>query len=60
MWCFHKWAKWSDPHNGIFSKSEGSIGYFSVCQMRICDKCGKAEYRKLPQMRSLEELKRER
>lgn len=58
MFCWHKWGRWSDPHNGIFAKSDGSVGYFSVCQLRICEKCGKAEYRRLPQMRSLDELRK--
>lgn len=57
MFCWHNWNKWSDPHNGIFAPSDGSIGYFSVCQIRTCAKCGVAEYRRLPQMRSLAELK---
>lgn len=59
-WCWHDWDKWSTPHNGIFSESDGSIGYFSVAQLRVCKKCGVAEYRKLPKMRSLEELKKEK
>ena len=59
MWCWHKWKKWSDPYNGIFADSDGSIGYFSVCQMRICEKCGIAQHRRLPKMRSLAELKKE-
>lgn len=59
MFCWHKWGKWSDPHNGIFVPSHSSLGYFAVCQLRICEKCGKAEYRRLPKMRSLEELRKE-
>lgn len=52
MFCWHRWGKWSAPTKGIFSPSDGSIGYFSVCQLRECEKCGLAEYRRLPQMRS--------
>ncbi len=58
--CWHKWGKWSNPVNGILEKSSHSIGYFNVCQMRVCEKCGIAETRKLPNMRSLEELRKER
>lgn len=58
MFCWHKWERWSNPHNGIFG-GDGSIGYFSVCQMRICEKCGKADYRRLPKMRSLDELRKD-
>lgn len=60
MICWHRWGRWSSPHNGIFMKSESAIGYFAVCQLRECDKCGKAEYRRLPKVRSLDELKKER
>lgn len=56
-WCWHKWGRWSSPHNGVFEKSSHSMGYFSVCQLRECEKCGKAEFRRLPQMRSLDGLK---
>ena len=59
FFCWHSWGKWSDPHNGIFAPTDGSIGYFSVCQMRICEKCGKADYHRLPKMRSLKELRKE-
>ncbi len=34
MFCWHKWGKWSAPSQGIFTPSDGSIGYFSVCQLR--------------------------
>lgn len=57
---FHAWGKWSSPHNGIFSDSDGSVGYFSVAQLRECNDCGKAEYRRLPKMRSLDELRKEK
>lgn len=60
MFCWHKWNKWSDPVNGIMEKTSHSTGYFRVVQMRICSKCGKAECRSLPKMRSIEELKKER
>ena len=30
-----------------------------ILELRECEKCGKAKYRRLPKMRSLEELKRE-
>lgn len=58
-WCWHDFAKWNDPVNGIYAKSDHSIGYFGVCQMRTCNKCGLAQYRRLPKMRSLESLKSE-
>lgn len=57
MFCWHDWEKWSEPHNGIFG-AKNEYGYFAVCQMRICRKCGKAEYRRLPKMRSLDELRK--
>lgn len=56
MICWHRWGKWSSPTNGIFAPTD-SVGYFAVCQLRLCEKCGKADYRRLPRMRSLEELK---
>lgn len=56
MFCWHLWQKWSDPHNGVFGDDTG-FGYFAVAQIRTCEKCGKAEVRKLPKMRSLSELK---
>lgn len=59
MFCWHKWEKWSHPVNGILAKSDANIGYFKVCQLRVCEKCGKAEYRALPQLRSLDKLKKE-
>lgn len=59
-WCWHKWGRWSAPHNGILAENDSSTGYFKVCQMRECEKCGLAEIRKLPKLRSLEELRRER
>lgn len=59
FFCWHKWGKWSPPHNGIFVPAASSIGYFHVCQLRECEKCGIASYRKLPKMRSLAELKKE-
>lgn len=43
---------------GIFAPG-ADVGYFSVCQLRECEKCGKAAYRRLPKMRSLSELKKE-
>jgi len=54
--CFHKWNKWSDPVNGIATQSGTDIGYFRVLQMRVCDKCGIAQVRNLPQMRSIDSL----
>lgn len=60
FFCWHKWGKWSSPVNGIMENSSHSIGYFNVVQLRECDKCGKAEYRKLPKMRSVDSLKQER
>jgi len=60
MWCWHRWNKWSDPVDGIFEKSETSIGYLAVAQMRTCSKCGIAEYRRLPQVRSIDKLKEEK
>ena len=59
MFCWHKWGKWSHPVNGIVEKTSHSIGYFRVIQMRICEKCGKAETRSLPNMRSADSLKEE-
>lgn len=60
MFCWHNWDKWSMPNNGILAAHEGAIGYFAVCQTRVCRKCGIAEVRKLPTLRSLAELKNER
>jgi len=56
MICWHKWAKWSDPVNGIGCPDSSSTGYFKVLQMRVCEKCGKAEVRMLPKMRSIASL----
>ena len=60
MICWHRWGKWSDPVNGIYAKLSDSIGYWRVFQMRVCEKCGIAKYRKLPHVRSLDELRRDR
>jgi hypothetical protein len=57
--CWHKWAKWSDPVNGIGTTFGSDTGYFKVLQMRVCDKCGVAEIRNLPQMRSIDSLRRD-
>jgi len=50
--CWHKWGKWSDPRETVMGNG-GDIGWLAVCQLRICDKCGIADYRKLPEMRSI-------
>lgn len=60
FFCWHKWGKWSSPYNGVFADADGSFGYFSVCQLRECEKCGKAEHRRIPKMRSLDELRKEK
>lgn len=60
MKCWHKWGKWSEPTNGVYAEHGSEIGYFAVSQIRICEKCGLAEVNKLPKLRSLEELKKER
>ena len=52
MICFHKWGKWSDPRETVMGKGNG-VGWLSVCQLRICAKCGKAQCRDLPEMRSI-------
>jgi hypothetical protein len=57
MFCWHRWKKWSDPSNGIFANLGDSVGHFSVCQYRTCEKCGLAQVRKLPAVRSIEELR---
>lgn len=59
-WCWHKWGRWSSPSNGIFADMTYSVGHFSVCQLRECEKCGKAQYRKLPKVRRIAGLKDER
>lgn len=59
MICWHKWKKWSDPYDGIFARTSFDAGYFHVCQIRKCEKCGKAEVRKLPAVRSVSELRKE-
>jgi hypothetical protein len=56
MFCFHNWGKWSHPINGIGSKTNYSYGWFQVSQMRICGKCGLAQVKRLPQLRSLDNL----
>lgn len=53
----HKWAKWSDPTNGIIEDRNGYSASFSASQMRICEKCGIAQVRRLPILRSLSELR---
>lgn len=55
-WCWHKWEKWSDPVNGIGTTERSDTGYFKVLQMRVCEKCGIADVRQLPKMRSIESL----
>lgn len=64
MFCWHRWGKWSDPTNGIYSPfgpmGYSEVGYFAVAQMRICQKCGIAQHRTLPKVRSLESLKKEK
>ena len=57
MFCWHKWEKWSNPYNGVWGKSD-SIGYFKVCQYRVCSKCGKASVRKIPELRTVDSLKK--
>jgi len=60
MICWHRWEKWSDPYDGIFKRAFNSTeGYFQVCQIRKCEKCGKAEVRQLPALRSINELRKE-
>jgi len=56
MFCYHKWQKWSDPRNAVMGNG-GGIGWLSVCQIRLCEKCGKAQYRKLPEVRSIDGIK---
>jgi hypothetical protein len=60
QFCWHKWGKWSSPHNGVYADHEGSIGWFAVSQLRECSKCGIAQVRRLPKLRSLDELKKEK
>lgn len=60
MFCWHKWNKWSDPVNGIAENTSHSTGYFRVVQLRTCAKCGKAETRSIPKMRSIESLRNEK
>ena len=60
MFCFHKWEKWSDPYNGIYANFGSEIGYYHVCQMRKCAKCGVAQVKKLPKLRSLDKMTTER
>jgi hypothetical protein len=60
MICWHRWGKYSDPKNGIYAAHDGAIGYFAVCQMRVCEKCCKADVKRLPQLRSLDELRKEK
>ena len=57
MFCWHKW---SPAYDGIFAPLGDDHGYFAVCQMRECEKCGLAQVRKLPRIRSIAELKKER
>lgn len=57
MFCWHNWNKWSDPNNGIFVDFGSVVGHYAVAQTRTCAKCGKAEVRKLPNVRTLDELK---
>jgi hypothetical protein len=57
---WHSWEKWTAPVNGIYCKSPDAIGYFQVCQRRVCEKCGIAEFRAVPQLRSVDDLKKER
>jgi len=55
MFCWHRWGRWSDPRNTVMESNAGN-GYFAVAQMRICDKCGKAQVRKLAQLRRMDEI----
>ena len=58
--CWHKWGKWSSPTNGILEKSGTQTGYFKTIQLRECEKCGLAEIRALPQLRHIEEFKKDK
>ena len=60
MFCWHKWEKWSYPANAVIAEDIDCIGYFVVAQYRVCEKCGKTQYRKCPQIRSLRGLKHEK
>lgn len=60
MFCWHKWNKWSDPHNGVGTDADGSVGWLAVMQLRTCAKCGVAQVRRLPKMRSIDSLRSER
>ncbi len=60
MLCWHKWGKWSDPVNGIWEERISNTGYLAVAQMRVCEKCGIAQYHKLPKVRSIDKLKEEK
>jgi hypothetical protein len=60
FFCWHNWGKWSDPVDGIMENTTHSMGYFRVIQMRQCERCGIAQTRKLPNMRSVKSLKEEK
>ena len=59
MICWHSWDRWSSPVNGIYGE-HNDIGYFKVTQIRECKKCGVAEVRMLPKIRSIAELRSEK
>lgn len=58
MFCWHKWGRWFDPAATVMGREDG-VGWLSVAQIRICDKCGKAAYRSLPRLRSIHGIREE-
>lgn len=57
MICFHKWGKWSDPRETIMG-NDNDVGFYAVAQIRICEKCGVAQYKRLPELRSIKGIKK--
>lgn len=59
-WCWHKWEKWSRPFNGIYENVGYLNGSYGVMQMRECTKCGVMQTRRLPTLRSIDDLRKEK
>lgn len=56
MFCWHRWSMWSDPRNTVLARDDDAIGACATAQYRSCLKCGKAQVRRLPRVRSMDGL----
>ncbi len=44
-WFFHKWGKWSELKNAIYTNVLNGVKHEGKYQERYCNKCGKYESR---------------